>query len=502
MLFRIAPHTIDRFGRPVYPLPRAGPDFNVTGRVPSCAEARSADATPVSDPRILFLINPGKQSRHYMLGLARAAERLGLWSARLQLEPIWSHLGRHTGADQQRVLQNVHTQIGLKVRNDRITHVVGYVFNGTHDLGLFRGEDGDPDSIFRAMGVRHLMLWTDHPEWTLDGMALADPIRGTLARPGLVHFVKSRSAAEEVRHVLGWRDVHAIDMAEDYTTLAPAPSVSPVHDVVAIIGGAPSLPAPVTRFLSEDDPDTSAVDESMHAAAESMWRSSLAGGDPGLDALAADWLAAKLASPESSFWRLARSLDPAHAPALDWLGAQPRRWYSGVQALRTMTGWRRAFWLAWLARRVNLGVYGADAAKLGIEQPAPAKQWVEYEKQSSVYALGRAAINTNAAHDEEGLTHKPFQIAASGVACIHHATLGLEDCFEPGSEIAVFRNGPELLDAVGRLASDTGERSQMAAAMRDRARRDHTWECRLAAMLDAARAENEPSETPPQTARA
>ena len=102
-----------------------------------------------------------------------------------------------------------------------------------------------------------------------------------------------------------------------------------------------------------------------------------------------------------------------------------------------MVGWRRNFWLAWLGRRVNLGLYGSPAAPMGLPQTAEAAGWVGYEQQAAVYAhSGQSRSTSTRPADEEGLTHKPFQIAASGVACIHHASAGLESCFTPGARSA------------------------------------------------------------------
>jgi hypothetical protein len=422
------------------------------------------------DLRLQILLNPGRQSRHYLLGLAAAARRAALPCLTLELGPIWE---RASATDGRQALEAIRAQIARLARTHRITHTLGYVFNGTHDLGL---SAGNTRTLWDDLGVRHLLLWTDHPEWATQGCALDDPLRSLLGAPSRVHVLKSTSAAHEAGAALGWPNTLPLDMAEDYDSVRPVDE-PPIHDAVAIVGDA-AAPHPVTLpYLTLDDPDPAEIDAAMRPHAERTWHK-VVGHDH--DPLLASWLDRKQAAPETSFWNLSRTLDN-HAQSLAWLSADPRRWYSAVQALRRMVAWRRNFWLAWLGRRADLGLYGSASAPLGIPQTAEAANWVPYNQQASIYARGRVAININAAHDEEGLTHKPFQIAASAVPCIHHAVAGLDACFQPGHEVVTFRRGPELLHAVRSFADD--RRRSMGEAMRARAMTSHTWEVRLGAML-------------------
>lgn len=432
------------------------------------------------DPRVLILLNPGRQSRHYLIGLAGGARRAGIPCLTLELGPIWQ---RAAGPGSAAVLAEARRQVGDLVRRQRISHVIGYVFNGTHDLGLEHGSDGRPQTIWDHLAVRHLLLWTDHPEWATSGRALDEPLRTLLGGENRTHLLKSGSASAEAAAVLGWPNVHALAMAEDYNAIRPVTDIRPIHDAVVVIGDAAAPHPSMLPFLDADDPDPAMLDAEMRPQAERAWRKVIG---PDRDALAAAWLDLKQANPEDSFWRLAACLQPAHADSLAWLRSDPRRWYSAVQALRRMTGWRRNFWLAWLGRRVNLGIYGSSAAPLGVPQTADGAAWVAYEQQSAVYARGRVALNINAPHDEEGLTHKPFQIAASGVACIHHSVRGLEASFLPGQEVITFRRGPELLEAIRSLAADEPRRRDLASAMHARAIAEHTWHVRLGSMLELA----------------
>jgi hypothetical protein len=426
---------------------------------------------------LLFLLNPGRQSRHYMLGLFRAAERLCLPHIAVELGPLWDRVA--AASDKRAALQAIQIELARLVATHKVTHALGYVYNGTFDIGLVSQPSGLGRGLFPSLGVRQVLLWTDHPEWASGGIALRPPLVDILRDPLMTHIVKSDAAAAEAREVLRWPQVISMPMAEDYESLQPAQGIEPIHDVVAILGDGRGVSPAITGFLEEEDPNPAVIDDVMRPDAIARF----AAAHPHESSIASAWLDAKRAEPSRSFWSLARTLDSTHATTLSRLRATPEHWYSAVQSLRVMVEWRRYFWLAWLARRVNVGVYGSSTQDLGIPQTVGAADWVPYDQQPAVYARGRVALNTNAAHDEEGMTHKPFQIAASGVPLVHHDTRGLSECFDVGREILTFRRGPELLDAVRTLLGDAAVRASLGGAFRSRALRDHTWEARLTAML-------------------
>ncbi len=449
------------------------------------------------DPHVLFLLNPGRQSRHYILGLVAAARRLGITHCSLEMGPIWERL--QSGPDQG---ERVQREVAKLVHRKRITHAIGYAWNGALDFGFVRGAGGASEPLLPALGVRHVLLWTDHPNWFRDGAALQPRPARFLAHPFFVHLLKSEGAAHETRSVLGWPRVHSIAMAEDYDALRRPPNAAePIHDAVAIVGATHGLPAEAAARLADQDPDPAALDQALlPPTAEHLHTWGLTQGAD-LRGFAFALLAAKAAHPCETLFALAARLGAEHGAALEWLRATPSRWFAATAILRQMVDWRRNFYLAWLARRLNLGIYGASAAPIGVPQPPGADAWVEYSDQAAVYARGRFAININAAHDEQGCTHKPFQIAAAGVACAHHQSTGLDRLLGP-SEVAAFSRAAELLEAL--RAPGWRERGR---ALLDCARRDHTWDLRLEQMLrlasDASETGTGPRgpERPPATVR-
>lgn len=435
----------------------------------------------------LFLVPPGRQARFALLGMVRAAERMGLRHSWVDLQAFRTSL-RAASASPGGMSLFVREHRNM-LRDEGLTHVVSYGGGGITDLSMPATKavgDRTHESLWEHLGLDAVMWWTDHPNWESDGMALEPQNRSRMAGSRYSHFLKSGPAAAEASRALGWERVVGLPVAEDYETLTPAGARQPRHDVVAIVGSLPPVSEVAARWLADDDPEPAAIDRAGIPSAVGRvvdWTREQSGPCEEVLVWAEEVLAARSEAPQRTIYELTMTRQETHAPAVSWLWADARRWYGAQRILRQAAGWRRSFWLAWLARRVDLGVYGCDVSAAGIAQPNDARSWVSYADQSRVYALGKCAININQSHDEAGLTHKPFQIVASGTACVHHSTSGLNEVFDVRREMFAFSRGPQLLHLVDRLCADADLREEVAMRALARARRDHTWDARLTSML-------------------
>lgn len=456
------------------------------------------------DARILVLLNPGQMSRHWLLGMAAGAERLGVLAGTLELGPVWSAIEGATSQNIDDVRNQLAGQIVRFCQQRRVTHVLSYLHNGAFEAGLFPDERNIPVTLFTRAGIRHIMLWSDHPNWALNSAALNPTVAEILGHPSHTHIVKSPEAAQEAGAVLRWPNVHAMHMGEDMAALQPATGVDVIHDAVIIMADSMPVAAPLVPFLDEENPRADVLASTMRSAAThsaylAIDRYVTGDVDRALcHSLIEDWLEARIKAPHVPFWSLIPRLDDSHADAVGVLKRDPRLYYETLKALQMVVAWRRFFWPAWLGRRISLGVYGSPATRMNIPTPPGGDVWIPNTAQPEIYARGKVAININAGHDESGLTHKPFQIGASGVPCLHFTTGHLEECFEEGSEVLTFDSGPRLLEAIREIASDPKRRTDMGEAARARAERDHDWEKRVVQMLklaaqDRTRQENRPA---------
>jgi len=128
-----------------------------------------------------------------------------------------------------------------------------------------------------------------------------------------------------------------------------------------------------------------------------------------------------------------------------------------------------------------VGVFGHDWSGIGLDGSA---DWVEYARQAEVYARGKIALTIPQCNDEEGTSHKPFQITASGAPCLHLFRPGIAGCFTPGIEIALFHTPHDAREQTEALINDPAARRDLSEAGHARFLQDHTWSVRLARMLD------------------
>jgi len=168
--------------------------------------------------------------------------------------------------------------------------------------------------------------------------------------------------------------------------------------------------------------------------------------------------------------------------ATAWIRTNYLVYFYALEALWEFGRWQRTFVTRYLARHLKVGVFGYDWSSIGITGGG----WVEYDNQPQVYARGRVAMNISQCNDEEGIAHKPFQMAACGAPMVHINRSGLEQCFEPGREVETFLTPREALEKIQALLDDPNRRTDMARAARERVCRDHSWQVRVPQLLSKA----------------
>ncbi|MCG3130569.1 MAG: hypothetical protein FLDDKLPJ_01334 [Phycisphaerae bacterium] len=437
---------------------------------------------PHPDPRravrrALVLLNPGRVSRFYLAGLAAGAGQLGIDVRALELGALWSR----PDAPRDRIARELLTVL----EREKIDLVISYTFNGVFDLAVLKDATGRATSIFGHAGVPHLMLWTDHPHWAHERAALQRPAQAVLRQAHQHHFLKADYAAQEVRRFLGWERVYGLSVGEDPSLVRPAEGVAPEFDIVAVVGSPPYLPEEVAPFLDQASPDTEQIfgavagrtarmlDEVWRTRADAFMRDKLA-------RLGRDWVEAKRRDPRRAAFRHFSDLTALHPDAAAHLTEHYEIYFDALHAMWEFGRWQRAFVPLYLSRHFRVGVFGQDWSSVGLPGSAA---WVNYDQQSAVYARGRVALNVNQCNDEEGLSHKAFQITAGGAPCLHLDRPGVAEHFEPGREIAAFADPADAREQAAALLGDEARRTDLAQGGLMRFRRDHTWARRLEQML-------------------
>jgi len=438
--------------------------------------AASVQDTP---PSLLILQNPGRCSRYYLSEMEQAARRLGIRTLVQDLTEVWQlPPGQRpaAAAEMERML-----------RRENVRAVIGYTANGTSEWPCAQGPDGSLLTLFDRLGIVHLLWWTDHPQWAGEKAALGDQLQPLLRGGCKHHFLKSDVHARELTDLLGWKNCHGLPVAEDPDFVRPLVDPHPDYDVVAIVGCPPRPVPELDPFLEESQPDTAVmqaiVAEQGLGRLDTLWRERAPAALHGpLTVLGGDWLRRRRDDPRTPGYDHFRVLADNHPEASGWLRDHPRAYFDAAEILWSFLSWQRTFVLRYLAQFFRVAVFGHDWSSVGI----PGGGWVDYREQGKFYARGRVAINIAQGNEEEGASHKPFQIAASGVAQVHIDRRGLSDYFEPHREVEYFETPAQARRVIAELLGDDDRRQAMARAARERLLRDHTWDVRLPEMFALA----------------
>jgi glycosyltransferase involved in cell wall biosynthesis len=442
--------------------------------------------------KLLFLLTTGSMSRNYLLGLSNAAQRMGIDHACVEIDEIRASMQKNQPAaiaqfDSLLVAQRVGAVLGYSLK--------GCDLPGDNAAGTFR-------TFFEVRGIPHLMYWTDHPQWASDKNGLSPVLQPAFRSPNCHHFVKTAAHAHELTRILGWPNCHDVPLACDPDQIRPAASadgVEPEFDLVAIYGGSPKFPDRLRPFVDSADPDPrdivfSYVDE-IRAGLEALWATDAPLPlRPQLQALSGKLLGARLNEPlKASVWQV-QALTDEFPVAMRWLTVNHQTYFKMTAHLYKVRSWLRQFMPAYLAKRFRFAVFGGDWSGLGCikgqwtEDPSAGvgAGWINISDFSNVLARGKVVLNLSAGYDEEGITAKPFEIAAAGRVMLHNDATGLGDFFELGKEAFSFSTPKEAKLILEELIDDPSRRRQVEIAARARFEKDHTWDSRLEKLLSLA----------------
>ena len=111
------------------------------------------------------------------------------------------------------------------------------------------------------------------------------------------------------------------------------------------------------------------------------------------------------------------------------------------------------------------------------------------EDVPALFARSRIVLGSGligACDDFVALKLRDFDATMSGSLYVTHANPDLYALFAVGKELVTFRRTSELVDLVRHYVDAADERESIARAGRERSLREHTWDHRVRAMLDAA----------------
>ncbi len=430
----------------------------------------------------LFLLHQGSNSRDIFLDLASGFRAAGHRVSHLPIEPLFGLVG--LAKDRAALRASVASFVRELAVANGVDLIVAMWGNALLLLGGLEDDAPFPCPV--------LHVWLDSPERAHEGSLVARFGHPAFRRSDGIHLVNNEATAAECAQLFGFANVVPLPWGVDPDRFAPVPGGRPEFDLMVSFGGGDGGEPPTDAMLAalgEDDPPIARL---RSAEAERLVRPRharlLERVEPtsrdAVAAVLASLLATQLATRATPFpERLAR-LHRAGGPereGVEHLAARPPLLVEAVAATREVEGFLRPFSAAWLARRFRVGSFGSP--------PHPAwgcaegnLGFVAYQDQASCYARAACGLSVMRWQDEAGLHLKPFEITASGVACLAEERPGLDRLWKPGVEIATFRTLPEAARAIERL-HEPAARAALAAAGRARTVESHTWAARVGLLV-------------------
>jgi 2-polyprenyl-3-methyl-5-hydroxy-6-metoxy-1,4-benzoquinol methylase/Tfp pilus assembly protein PilF len=102
-------------------------------------------------------------------------------------------------------------------------------------------------------------------------------------------------------------------------------------------------------------------------------------------------------------------------------------------------------------------------------------------QMADIYSRSKIVLNACVNRD---VNMRVFEGLASGAMLITDEADGLEDLFEDGKHLAIYRRDEDLFELVERYLADTEARERIAAAGRAEVLENHTYDCRMTQMMD------------------
>jgi spore maturation protein CgeB len=140
-----------------------------------------------------------------------------------------------------------------------------------------------------------------------------------------------------------------------------------------------------------------------------------------------------------------------------------------------------------IAKGIPLRLYGGGFPRWLGGTPvrsAHTGQYVSREGKARVFRSAAGVLNTLHPAEIAGVNARLFEAAGCGAAVLTEFRPAVPELFAVGAEVLAFHDFDELVDQATELLSETGLAARLGDAAARRAHRDHTYDLRIATILE------------------
>jgi spore maturation protein CgeB len=142
-----------------------------------------------------------------------------------------------------------------------------------------------------------------------------------------------------------------------------------------------------------------------------------------------------------------------------------------------------------MAKGIPMKLYGVGIPRWIGNTPVRANLagcYVSLEEKARVFRSAAGVLNTMHPGEVAGVNGRLFQAAGCGAAILSEFRPKLGEVFALDDEVLAYRDFDQLLDQATRLLNEVGLTARLGDAAAKRAHRDHTYDARLATILEKA----------------
>jgi spore maturation protein CgeB len=140
-----------------------------------------------------------------------------------------------------------------------------------------------------------------------------------------------------------------------------------------------------------------------------------------------------------------------------------------------------------IAKGIPLKLYGGGFPHWLGDTPvqrAHTGRTVFREDKARAFRSAAAVLNTMYPAEVAGVNSRLFEAAGCGAAVLTEFRPTVPELFDVGSEILAYHDFDDLIDQASRLLNETGLTARIGDAAARRAHRDHSYDLRVAAILE------------------
>jgi hypothetical protein len=437
---------------------------------------------------ILFLTHSGTNSRDIMTDVVAGFREAGHFSMQLPVDAMFrlAYAGGVVSApDRERLIGAV----GDIVRENAVELIVSMWGNGVLLLGDVARQAAGTSTTWPRIGAPILNIWLDSPERAHQGSVVQLFRTAAFSSPWVFNHINNDASAAEMAQIYGFSNVLPTPWGVNPTIFKPWEEPRTL-DVMFSIGGGEPWTKPTPAMLEEvarDEPDVERIRKELAEAVRPRLRTlaeSLGDAASAACAVFERMLQMQLADRTKPMVARLTSIATEDASLRRGVEAIVRDltgYVAMTELVRQVDSFHRVFSFVHLARHFRCGLFGAgDLEAWGCAVRSEGN--VPYAEQAKQYSRASVGLSVMRWQDEAGLHIKPYEITASGAACIAQHRSGLDAQWAIGSEVETFVSLPELRRKVHHLVSDASVCEAMARAGRARTLRDHTWSRRAAVL--------------------